>query len=212
MKTYPTVSHFDGIWLNVMVCYLYYIKRMYKWLYCGLLCHGCRDIVMFCDFIHVVALACQPVCACDGQLTGVWLSQAIFTKVIDGTVCHDTSGDLITHPVMHFKSMFLHTRGGQHSFNWMYCLTYLQSHTVWCQYSLSQYPAVAKWYVCLPGRSLVFSLLALNHRGPTVVPQSSLQLTLQEHWETAASGRVKIKQEWRKSGGESQHLGTAFFF
>lgn len=44
---------------------------------------------MVCDFINFVVYAvgaCGPLCASDRRLTGVWLSQAIFTKVIDGTV------------------------------------------------------------------------------------------------------------------------------
>lgn len=42
---------------------------------------------MFCDLINIVAqalAACRRLCDSDGQLTGVWLIPAIFTKVIDG--------------------------------------------------------------------------------------------------------------------------------
>lgn len=47
---------------------------------------------------------------CDRQLTGVWLSQAIFTKVIDGAEWQDTSRDLITAPWLHLKYMLSHIK------------------------------------------------------------------------------------------------------
>lgn len=67
--------------------------------------------MMFCDLSNIVAnalAACRPLCALDRQLTGVWLSQAIFTKVIEGTVGHDTGRDLITRPLVNLKYMFIH--------------------------------------------------------------------------------------------------------
>lgn len=58
---------------------------------------------------HALA-ACCPLFASDRQLTGVWLSQAIFTKVIDGTVRHDTDRDMITPPLVDLKYMFIKTK------------------------------------------------------------------------------------------------------
>ena len=65
--------------------------------------------MIFCDLINMVEYAlaaCRPLCASDRQLTGVWLIQAIFTKVIYRTVGYDggpqgsdysTSGKLQAH-------------------------------------------------------------------------------------------------------------------